>query len=237
MSKYTTMFRWPIEQQLELLDLDRVESSWPETYEFAGLADYPIFDEVYRSTLNDKIYRHFWYREIGFETWGQFRWHLRTKMHELMPYYNQLYESELLEIENPLYSKDMRYEEEWTRDETINVSESGTLDRTAESESSSHDRNVYQDTPMNALDTGAVESLDYATSITYDDSTAESKSTVDQGTTDKRDELGDYDGTKQNREYGYDVPQAEILLKYRETFLNIDMMILRDLEILFMGLW
>lgn len=249
MSKYTTQFKYPIEMFLELKGLDATEENWPETYANAGLDDYPIFEESHREVLNTKIYRRFWFREIGFETWGHFRWKMRQRMHEIMPYYNQLYESELLEITDPLYSKDMYYDETWTRDEQINTDEQGTDDRTQRSETDtdasteSDERNVFQDTPMNTLSAGRIESLEYATNVTYDDATTSSRShsetdsTYDQDTTLKRDETGDYDGTKATHERGYDKQQAELLLKYRETFLNIDLMILQELETLFMGLW
>lgn len=70
-----------------------------------GLKNYPIFDESYREGLNNKIINHFYFREIGFETAGLFKFYLNQKMSEIMPYYNQLYKSELLEF-NPFYNVD-----------------------------------------------------------------------------------------------------------------------------------
>ena len=61
---------------------------------------YPIFDENYRETLDTKILKHYYTREIGFETVGLWKFKLNTKMNEIMDYYNQLYESALLEF-NP----------------------------------------------------------------------------------------------------------------------------------------
>lgn len=63
-----------------------------------GLKNYPIFSESHRKELNDKIVNHFRYREIGYETITQFIFALNRKMFEIMPFYNQLYESEELEI-------------------------------------------------------------------------------------------------------------------------------------------
>lgn len=62
------------------------------------LKHYPIFSESHRQELNDKIVNHFRYREIGYETVTQFIFALNRKMFEIMPFYNQLYESEELEI-------------------------------------------------------------------------------------------------------------------------------------------
>lgn len=63
-----------------------------------GLKNYPIFSESHRQELNEKIINHFRYREIGYETVAQFIFALNRKMFEIMPFYNQLYESEELEI-------------------------------------------------------------------------------------------------------------------------------------------
>ena len=64
-----------------------------------GLEQYPIFDETYRDTLNDKIIKHYWFYEIGHETESMFRFALNRKMAEIMPYYNQLYQSTKLSFD------------------------------------------------------------------------------------------------------------------------------------------
>lgn len=64
-----------------------------------NLNDYPIYDEDYRQVLNNKIINHFYLREIGAETPDRFNFYLGRKMREIMPYYNQMYKSELLEFD------------------------------------------------------------------------------------------------------------------------------------------
>lgn len=88
MSKYTTELRYLIENDFDI-----------------GLKNYPIFDENYRELLNQKIINHYYFREIGMETAELFKRYLNTTMNEIMPYYNQLYKSELLEF-NPFYNVD-----------------------------------------------------------------------------------------------------------------------------------
>ena len=65
--------------------------------------EYPIFDENYRPTLQKKILKHYYTREIGEETVELFKLRLNTRLNEILPYYNQLYASELIEF-NPLYT-------------------------------------------------------------------------------------------------------------------------------------
>lgn len=60
-----------------------------------SIGAYPIWDESYRNVLNDKIKNHYLFREIGQETPGRFKHYLDTKLNEIMPYYNQLYQTTL----------------------------------------------------------------------------------------------------------------------------------------------
>lgn len=65
----------------------------------------PVFDKLYRLPLFTKILRHYYTREIGLETPALWQFKLNTKLAEIMPYYNQLYESETLSF-NPFYDVD-----------------------------------------------------------------------------------------------------------------------------------
>lgn len=82
MSQYTTELRFLVQQGYDL-----------------GLRDYPIFDESYRNALNKKIVDEYYFREIGQETPERFKHYLNHTMNMIMPYYNQLYKSELLKID------------------------------------------------------------------------------------------------------------------------------------------
>ena len=117
MSKYTTEVRFICESYANLTESEGydkiptiVEKARPKIFDFS----YPIFDENYRRTLETKIIRHYYTREICCETVGLWKQMLATRMNEIMPYFNKLYESELLSF-NPFYTVD------YTRDfERIN---------------------------------------------------------------------------------------------------------------------
>lgn len=109
MSKYTTELRFICETEAgktESVGLSKVDeviaAALPHIFDF----DFPIFDENYRETLETKIIRHYYTREIGLETYGLWKLKLQTKLNEIMPYYNKLYQSELYTY-NPLYDVDM----------------------------------------------------------------------------------------------------------------------------------
>lgn len=68
----------------------------------------PIFNDwwttyipEYKQELMTKILRHYHFNQIGSETPERFIYYLNTQLAEIMPYYNQLYKSELIKF-NPL---------------------------------------------------------------------------------------------------------------------------------------
>ena len=108
MSKYTTEVRFLCESEAGLINSEGFNSiatvlteAAPKIFNF----DFPIFDETYRTPLEVKILRHYYTREICEETVGLWKLRLQDKLNMIMPYYNQLYASELLRF-NPLYDID-----------------------------------------------------------------------------------------------------------------------------------
>ena len=149
---------------------------------------------------------------------------VRDAMHLIMPYYNQLYESELLALGmEPLGDRNLSHvEHAWGTAENMG---SGTT------ESSTDTQNVYQDTPSSQMIPEQVKSLEYATNATFDTETASGKAS--------NESTGSYDNMVQREETGYSRPQSELLKLYRETFLNIDNDVVHDRELAqcFMTIW
>lgn len=122
MSKYTTEVRFICENSAGLKESDGannvdsiLDRCWDKVFNF----EFPIFDENYRKVLCKKILKHYYTREIAHETVGRWKLALNIKLNEIMPYYNQLYKSELLEF-NPFYDVDLTRTKEGsgTRDTT-----------------------------------------------------------------------------------------------------------------------
>lgn len=102
MSKYTTELRFICETEAGLTDsegYDSINTVLNESYDKVFDFEYPIFDPLYKPVLEKKILKHYYTREIGFETYGRWKLALDARMNEIMPYYNKLYESELLEFD------------------------------------------------------------------------------------------------------------------------------------------
>jgi hypothetical protein len=190
-----------------------------ENYNF-GLTDYPIFDEAYRESLNKKILDHYWNYEIGQETDSMFRFSLNRKMREVMPYYNQLYKSTQIEFD-PLQTMDYATDSVSAQTGT----ETGTGDTTSTTGGKS--RSVSSTTPQVQLSGDE----DYASSA----ADVNSVSDVTGNTTSSSSTNAD--GTAKIAQKGSQGPASVLLTRYRETFLNIDMMVIKELETLFMQIW
>lgn len=233
MSRYTIELRYLIEGNYDL-----------------GLKDYPIFDESYREQLNNKIIQHYYFREIGFETEALFKNRLNQKMNEIMPYYNQMYESSKLVID-PLSTIDLEEvfskKSNTTGEGTSSTSGTGNNTNNFNSTDTTDYGKISKFSDIAQAQTTPNEILNdkYLTSATVDDgqdkntntgtNTSQTESTTSGTSTDKRNL--DENTTLTRKGNNGTASESELLNMYRETFLNIDMMIIDDLDELFLGIW
>ena len=253
MATYTTTIRTLVENHFDL-----------------GLKNYPIFDEYYRERLNEKIINHFYFREIGFETAGLFKFYLNQKMSEIMPYYNQLYKSQLLEF-NPFYNVDRTT----TNDAIKNANSSsvgnskttGNSNNELSSTTNSSDisnsntsnltngKKVHSDTPQGLLAINSIENEVYASDADYNtdvtnNMTNQSNSGITESTQKGNNtnnvSVDNIDNNTVNSTENYlmhvigkegSETYSEMLLKFRDTFINIDMQVIEELNELFMNIY
>lgn len=212
MSKYTTELRYIIESGVKL-----------------PLNNYPIFDEEYRTKLNELIINHFYFREIGVEPYGKFALFLSRKMNEIMPFYNTLYKSKidlfLTNYENTIDSN--VYEGNSKNEQTL-----GTQTKL---ESKAINKEYANDTPMGSL--GDIFSENYASTS----GVGKSENTNTQ-TNSGTDTFANKTNTKDERNilkqgYNSSIPLYKVLSEMNQDFLTIDLMIINALEPLFMSVW
>lgn len=186
-----------------------------------GIERMPIWDEAYRSILAGKIVDHFWNREIGFETIDLFQMKARTKLNEIMPYWNRMYES--TEIPYEALSTMRVHTESQT---TSQQSESNSATTTGESDSTASARAVQSQTPQTML----AGNEDYATSA--NDSNSQSAGTTSTESEGVASSTGEAEGD--TLVTGYQGSASDLIMRYRDSLINIDLMVIRDLEELFM---
>lgn len=184
------------------------------------LTGYPLFDESHRGELNRKIRNHFWNQEIGQETVSMFRLALFRKLDEIMPVMNQQYEISAIKF-NQLETVRIT-NEQVTANNTTSAGNS-TSDTTSDAKS----RAVAQQLPQTLLSGNG----DYATSAqdNISDTAAKGEST-ENSTVEQQ-------GTGNNTTSGFQGNPAMMLLQYRQSLVNVDMMIIEELKELFMLIW
>lgn len=236
MSKYTTQVRFICETCANLTEStgfndieDVLDKSWNKIF-----SDFPIFDEQYRAGLCKKILRHYYTREICCETVGRWKLFLSDKMKNIMPYYNQLYNSELLKIQ-PLVSVNRSITHEGSGSESETTNRNGTNSNSSRTDGNTDTWSYYSDTPQGGIN--GLDSNDYLTNATHNVGTDGTSSTLSGTTTDNETRDGNRSDSYVDKVLGYEGNQSEMLLKFRETFLNIDMMIINELKDLFFSLW
>jgi hypothetical protein len=218
MAKYTTQVRTLVENKYDIFDFE-----------------YPIFDEKYRGVLEQNIINHYYFREIGFETVGQFKHFLKTWFQLEMPYYNRLYETEFLITKNDyminLDNKTTRTVK--TDQDTSNTSEASGSSK-AKTSGTNTGKTTFSDTPQARL-----QGEDYATSLTeVDDSNSgdtEGSSEETATNTGKLSTIEEYqEHFLGNASMRYN---ADILEEWKSTWRNIDKLIIEELNQFFMNIY
>lgn len=217
---------------------DNSKPEWKQDFSPAyarlGLDEYPIYDESKRKKLNDKFIRHYWMREIGCETVGHFCLWCSNTFNEIMPYYNKLYEAELLNVEHLLGIKRHKVVD-MLRDFEESSSGNGSSDTSTSSTGKS--TNKFSDTPQDELFVSKVDAGDYLTNLTIDDTSDNTKV----GTQSKSDGTISRDESNSDTtdEFVTDPRYYQAFLDLSEKLLNLDMQVIDNVQVqgLFMQVW
>lgn len=194
-----------------------------------GLDRYPIFDEEYRAKLNQKILDNYWTREIGMETVSLFVAKMRNRMNLIMPKYNAIYLAQAKEID-PFVTA--RMTSHMVNEATQKNSDKSTSTGEQDQDTASKARAINSDFPQMQLS----EYKDYATSGADTVSSSEAKS-LSKGTGES-ESTGDTSGTMDSVSEGFSGgSMADLLANYADAFINTDLLVVQDLENLFMGIW
>lgn len=225
---------------------DRMETARTKIFDF----DYPLFDETYRKDFETKFIRHFYMREIGYETEGLFKWYLEDWLTINMPYWNNMLKSELITFD-PLTNTKMDATKNKTKTNTTH--QESTTDGTNNSSTSqdgngtltedNFNRQIDADTPdtrMTLTTNDGQGILEYASNIKEDnennaktstshnsgslDESSHASTTNDLTVNETEDETDNSTGKIGVQTY------SQMLKEYRETFLRIEKDIFNEMS-------
>lgn len=229
---------------------DKIEQGRLKLFNF----EYPIFDSNYKKVFETNFIRHFYMREIGFETEGLFLFQLETWLLINMPYFNKMFESELLTFDplsNTKLETSHSKSNDRTQNQTSNTTGTNTNDVTQTGSGTSTDddfsRHLTSNTPDSRLTITSEDGkgvIEYASSIEENtnnqsktsNTTSTGNSTdhtnvdsaVNATINDTEDYLQSIVGKTGSQTY------AKMIQEYRESFLRIERDIFKEMQQLFM---
>ena len=190
-----------------------------------NLFDFPynLYNNDLKPWFEEKFYQHFMFYEIGFDTIGMFKQRLMSKLNDIYPYYKQLYETEIrAKGIDFMLNKDLK--ESYVRELTSNSNSNQESNVTSNSLST-----AGQLTPSLIANSQKIDK--FMDSAQKDNSSSNSTSTGESNGNSKEE----YTLTSQGN-IGI-TSSAELLTKWRETILNIDLMIFEECNDLFMQIF
>lgn len=214
MSKYTITFKELIESGFY------TEEEIKSSFSSYNLSDYLTQDEIdkieergtwSKDKLANKIFNHYYMEEIGFQTFERFKHEAKVLMEELM-------ERKLPEI----YSLSLEY------DPLVNVDYTEEFIRNikAEGESTGDGLVLNSDTPQGRTSKTEILSGEFVSSTSGNETSSKDKTESDE--TYKKT-------TKGNS--GVSATAQALLKQYRDYIITVDKDIIKEVNILFMGLF
>lgn len=209
--------------------------------------DYPSYYKGDAKTaFEQKVVDHYRFRQIGQETPARFRHYFQTRIREIMPYYIQMYklQEKVDEIEDPLESYNLT--ETYSQDKTGSGSVTGRTTDSSETESMAESEKTtthsntrkFSNTPQ-----GSLENLDsYLTEATLEDgadgeTTASSASASVTGSGTSETTTQDSENTQYTLTRRGNIgvqPLGTEIRDIRNSFINIDLMVIEALSDLFL---
>ena len=210
MSKYT-------------LELMRIH----ETYKVFNFEyDFYANSEAIKSKFEEKFIDEYYFNEIGFETVARFQHRLKTKLNKIMPYYKQLYETEIRSKDiDFMLNKDLVEEyERIVTGENNSISDLTVLDNT---QNDNLESNIENGNASLELEKGSLTNVSKSNLVNNTSSNNTLTDTTSQNEKTILTSKGNIGVTS----------SAELLEKWRKVIINIDELIINECYDLFMGVY
>ena len=206
MSKYTITIK-DIVNNYNLFDNKTIDEKLDYARSYLFDFNYPIIDETTKKRIEIAILKHYYYREIAFETVGMFKIKLNDRLNLIMNRYNALYQKQDLTL-SPYVNSYLK--------------EYGDSNGNSSSNTNNEDWQTTSDTPsgiLNDLKEGKYSSM--AVLNTADDNTTNSNTS----------------NYTRNVESINGMTYAEAFRNYYDNIISIDEELVNEFSDLFMVIW
>ncbi|MEE1059234.1 MAG: hypothetical protein U0K92_07620 [Treponema sp.] len=191
--------------------------------------EYPLTSHINKEQFEINILNHFITRRIGAETFTIFQIMLNTKLNEIMPKYNKLFDA----MQNwDIFGDGEKTIRTGEDNRDVNSETTNILNNNSTTESNNISDKRFSDTPQNNIE--EVQDGTYITNYNYDTNTNNTK--------DESESRGSSNNfTKDNNIYNETITKTnsnkiEIMLEMQKNIDNIYSLIYNDLNNLFYGL-
>ena len=190
--------------------------------------DYDFYtdSDIIKSKFEQKFIDEYYFHEIGQETVARFQHRLKTRLNKIMPYYKQLYDTELAAKDiNFLLNKDLT--ETFERVVTGESSSINDLTVSDQGETNNKESNIENGNASLELENGSLTNVSKTSLNNNTNSNNTSRDNTNQNEITTLKSQGNIGITS----------SAELLEKWRSVIINIDQMIIDACDDLFMQVY
>ena len=207
MSKYTIMIKDIVNSYNELDTSKKIDEKLEVARGHIFDFDYPVIDEVTKARIEKAILKHYYYREIAFETIGMFKIKLNDRLNLIMSRYNSLYEKQDLTV-SPYVNSYLK--------------ETGTSNNSTNSDVKNEDWQTTSDTPRGILN--ELKEGKYSSMAVYTENNDNTNTTGDSS----------YERTAESLN---GMTYVDAFRNYFDNIISIDEELVNEFSDLFMVIW
>lgn len=187
---------------------------------------YPLSSKVNKEQFETNILNHFLMRRIGYETFTSWQIALNSKLNEIMPMYNKIFDS--FEDWN-LFNSGEEITRSTNTTNTDNTVGSNTVETSTSNDSENTSDRRYSNVPQNAIQD--VKDGNYVTEYNYDTDTNNSDTTTNTSGSNETTSNGSQNTIESITRTPID--KINIYKQYLESLQSVYTMIYKDLDSLF----
>ena len=207
MSKYTMTIKDIVDDYSILSESKKIDDKLDYARQYIFDFDYPIIDESTKKRIEIAILKHYYLREIAFETIGIFKIKLNDRLNLIMSRYNALYEKQDLSLSPYINSY---------------IKETGNTNGLSDTSVNNEDWQTTSDTPRGILT--ELKEGKYSSMAVYNENKDLSSNST------KSDYL-------RNVESLSGLTYAEAFRNYYDNIISIDEELVNEFSDLFMVIW
>lgn len=207
MSKYTIMIKDIVNSYNDVTDLKKIDEKLEVARKYIFDFEYPVIDDTTKARIEKAILKHYYYREIAFETVGMFKIKLNDRLNLIMSRYNALYKKQDLNV-SPYVNSYLK--------------ETGTSNNSNDSTVNNEDWQTTSDTPRGILTD--LKDGKYSSMAVYNEN---NDKTIARGNSNYERDVESLNG----------MTYADAFRNYFDNIISIDEELVNEFSDLFMVIW